>query len=274
MEAHAARMRARESKKLESQEWLGRPIRDGRESRGRDRSAEWKMKDAAIKASQVSGLLAAHERRKAAAKKRRDSKPTLVVEAPPMGPQPGKKGRLPGTKNFLYDYPNCPRCTSSSVVRAGYETKSKEQRYRCRACRKTFYAEFDVIYKPVVYHLTCYRCGGTGELLSFVRYKGRRSTSAGAVGNCTSCGKKFTQGGPEHLERTMCLLLDRVEALGLPEEIQAEVLQQASLEILEGLAYTWNVPLNVSRAREATRRQSRETAKFRMNERSEDVRID
>jgi hypothetical protein len=67
----------------------------------------------------------------------------------------------------------------------------------------------------------------------------------------------------------MVLLLERVEKAHPDPLVRAELLQTASLEVLEGKAYTWNVPLNFVKANEATREFSRETTKYRRDVRGE-----
>lgn len=265
MEAHAARMRAREAKKLEELAALAAPIR-GRDPR--NRKAEWDAKPHPAKLKQISGLLAEHEKRKEQARDRRENATVVEVVARDT-PNPGKLGRTVGTQNFAFEFPDCPRCGASEVKRAGYDNGL--QRFRCLVCKRSFGSNLKIVVKIDAFHITCHRCGGAGKYLSRVSHTGRRTRAGGIRAQCPFCQKTFTQGGPEHLERTLVLLLGRVEkeAAGVPPEVRAEVLQIASMDVLEGRAYTWNVPLNFTRAYANTRDQSYEPASFRRNERNE-----
>lgn len=139
-------------------------------------------------------------------------------------------------------YPECPHCHGESI-RAG--KVDGEQRYRCKSCRRTYYLE--ALIRPVDAGVTlsCYRCGS--EACDFKGAGGR--PGSGLVGWCRECGKRFTQGGREHLERTGVLLIQRLRALKLDMDLYADVHAQAAADILQGIGYTWNVPLDVPAAR-------------------------
>jgi len=68
----------------------------------------------------------------------------------------------------------------------------------------------------------------------------------------------------------MTLLLSRIDELRVDQELKIEILQQASIDVLEGYAYTWNVPFNISAAKDQMYDRSKETKKYRMNERNEE----
>lgn len=260
MEAHAARMRAREAKKLEDAQKLSAPIR-GRDPR--NRKAEWEAKPHPAKLKQIAGLLKAHQKRKDAARERYEKATPVEITVA----EKRKMGRSPGSKDFAFEYPDCPRCGANEVKRAGFDQGL--QRFRCLACKRSFGSNLRVTVKVEPFHITCHRCGGTGTYIGRVTHSQRRSRAGGIRAHCPHCVKTFTQGGPEHLERTLVILLERVEKCHEDPLIRAEILQIASVDVLEGRGYTWNVPLNYTQAYANTRDISNETAAYRRNERGE-----
>lgn len=197
-----------------------------------------------------AALLEAHERRKEAAEQRRAALPVIETASKV---QPGKMGRPAGSRDFAFEYPLCPRCHSRHVKRAGFASSEsgrdeREQRFKCLDCGRTFGNGVVIVDVPAAHSATCYRCGSAGTLVCFTRYV-RRASAGGAIVYCPVCCKKVRQGGPNHLKLTMCVLLKRVNDLGVSDQlIRAEVLQQATLDVMEGRAYTWNVPLDVKAA--------------------------
>lgn len=187
------------------------------------------------------GLYAEHQRRKEAALKRRESLREVAIVETPI-PRQGK-GRLVGSRNFPFDYPPCPHCDSPSVIRAGIH--KGEQRFRCRSCTRSFGGNMKIVRKAREFEVRCHRCGG----LDTRGISTSQRAYSGWIGYCNVCRKRFTQGGRHHLDNTMCLLLQRVKALGLPRPLEEAVYQQACLEVLQGFAYTWNVRLDVPRAK-------------------------
>lgn len=126
--------------------------------------------------------------------------------------------------------PACPKCQGKETKR--HAMSRGRQRFRCR-CGATFFAfvTFKVKEHPPV---VCHFCGNTAEP------KGYQSKS-GAQGYCKTCDKQFHQGGPRHLHMTRVVLLDRIKALNLPEDVAAEVLLQATQDVLSGMGYTWSI---------------------------------
>lgn len=266
VDAQTARLKAAKAGQLQSTEKLGLAIRDGREKRARDRRAEWQAKPKEAQQKQVAGLLASHDKQVATARAKRENV-QHVVEIPVFNGGRRALGRPIGIESFSYEYPDCPRCQGHRIKRAGWA--HGVQRYRCLECGRSFAPDYNNELREKPYHLTCYRCGGTGVPHAFKRYKGRRFELGGVVGMCPHCGKRFIQGGPRHLEMSMCLLLARVDAevdARANPLLHAEVLQQAALDVLKGLAYVWNVPLDLAAARRNISDESREPAWFRAQE--------
>lgn len=128
--------------------------------------------------------------------------------------------------------PKCPKCGGKDTKR--FAMKYGRQRFRCR-CGRTFFAflVFKVKEHPPI---ICHFCGNQAEPKGY-------QTKSGAAGYCKVCDKQFHQGGPLHLRMTRVVLLDRIKALNLPEDVAAEVLSQATEDVLRGDGYTWNVKL-------------------------------
>lgn len=188
---------------------------------------------------QYRGLYKQHQLRKQRAIERRGARE--VVELAQVLPH--QRGRRAGSRDFPFDYPDCPRCGSDAVIRAGFAYG--EQRFRCRRCRSSFYGHLLMIRNARLFGLRCHRCGG--EQVRGISRSQR--CYSGWIGYCLVCRKRFTQGGRHHLDNTMCLLLQRVQALELPRDVAEEAYQQACLAVLQGYAYTWNVQLDVAAAR-------------------------
>lgn len=179
----------------------------------------------------LNALLDNENRRavQAARKARRATQDANAVEVVTI------RGRVPKQPMA---YPQCPHCKGDSM-RAG--KVDGEQRYRCKTCRRTYYLEIAIRPVDAGVTLSCYRCGSTACAFHGA---GARPGS-GLVGFCNVCRKRFTQGGREHLERTQVLLLDRLKEARLGLEIFSDVYAQAVADVLQGIGYTWNVPLDV-----------------------------
>jgi transposase-like protein len=148
-------------------------------------------------------------------------------------------------------YPKaCPHCHNAEVLRAGF--KRGIQRYRCRGCNRTF-GDPATGGSPIFgrrWKLMCYRCG------SFHTQNAGPGAAGGRAGNCLDCHRSFVQGGREEIERGHLLLKLRIELLQLSGEIAAELLQQATLDVLDGRGYCWTVELDVGKARRGAHGES------------------
>lgn len=142
-------------------------------------------------------------------------------------------------------YPKCTHCTESAgTIRAGFAHGI--QRYRCITCRGTYSGPKIVIkLEPCDYDLICYHCGSKD---SSRIGKGMSKSRTGRMAICHACGRKFVQGGLFELQRCHLLLEDRIAKSNLPEDVEAEVLQMAYVDILEGKGYTWSVELRIKEA--------------------------
>lgn len=278
IETHTARMKAQEQNKVKSSEDLGEPIRDGRSSRNRKR--EWLEASPDKKKARLRGFVEHHLRLKEKMRQRRENAEVVEVvrHEPIISKNNGKLGKLPGTKNFEFDYPPCPRCDGSIVKRAGIDRGV--QRYKCHTCGRSFGSNTKVVVKTIPFHITCYRCGAEGVFRGFRIHKNnklRRADQSGVEGYCSFCNKRFLQGGSEHLERSMCVLMERVdkEFAGRNDEstqlLKLELLQLASMDVITGLGYTWNVPLRVADARKVLASDSFETNEYRRKVKGENA---
>jgi hypothetical protein len=97
--------------------------------------------------------------------------------------------------------------------------------------------------EPVLVRLICYRCGAEGRNMG-------PSPNSGRTGWCAVCRKRFIQGGRTELAKYHLLLERRISESKLPGDVQAEALQMAYRDVIEGAGYCWSVEL---RTREAWR---------------------
>lgn len=101
--------------------------------------------------------------------------------------------------------------------------------------------------RPETVVLLCYRCGGTdAEALGV-------SPNSGRIGKCRKCTKRFTQGGRNELAKYHLVLEARVRGLGLPREVEAEAMQLAVRDVIEGKGYCWSVAIRQADAWRAVR---------------------
>jgi hypothetical protein len=63
--------------------------------------------------------------------------------------------------------------------------------------------------------------------------------------------------------------MERAEMAHPDKLIQQELIQQGVEDVLHGHGYTWNVPLNLAKAKKAVYGEAYETKTFRRNERNE-----
>jgi len=145
------------------------------------------------------------------------------------------------------NYPVCPACPgalSINTIRAGFANGI--QRYRCLLCRRTFSGAKVVIrLEPFDYQMICYHCGSDkAERLG----RGLNVTRTGRMGFCGSCNRKFVQGGLKDLQKYHLLLTRRIIDARLPPDVEAEVLQMASEDVLTGKGYCWSVELRIKEA--------------------------
>lgn len=150
-------------------------------------------------------------------------------------------------KTPITDYPEkCPYCTGVRIVY--YGSHDGKRRYRCKDCLKSFY---DVgISVPKNWRLICHRCGGGRTSNRGIGAKGGRR------GYCSSCKRGFTQGGRDELDRNGLLLKMRIDMISAPEDVKAEIAQQATFDVLEGRGYCWSIELDQRRAWKAARGDS------------------
>lgn len=190
-----------------------------------------------IKSTRRLQALLDNERRRALARARRERRETQEANVVDVAVLPGKVRRID-----MSVYPQCPHCGGQSI-RAG--VWKGEQRFRCKACNRTYYT--DVVIRAVDADITlvCCRCGG--GRCAFRGAAGR--AGSGIMGRCHDCNKNFTQGGRYHLDHTLALLVQRIQALAVPPDLRAEVYAQAAINVLQGIGYTWNIPLDVAGAR-------------------------
>lgn len=159
--------------------------------------------------------------------------------------------RPPRAKAVSIKYPEkCPRCSHAEVVRAGTTgSASRRQMFRCKKCNSTFVNLNDGLgVKRKEFNLLCHRCGGVDVEN---RGPGRRRDSGGGGGRqgyCFTCKKGFLQGGVHHLNKHLSELELRVRSTGLPADIRSEVLQDASIRVINGEGYVHNIELRVPAA--------------------------
>lgn len=95
--------------------------------------------------------------------------------------------------------------------------------------------------------LLCYRCGNTKNKPLGL------SPDSGHNAHCPRCGKRFIQGGRNELAKYHLLLEQRVRALKLPKDVEAEAMQQAFRDVIEGKGYCWTVEIRQKDAWHAAR---------------------
>lgn len=180
----------------------------------------------------------------AVSKAKGDVHRNTVVDIDPNNSQVGKTIRDPSKRTA---YPPCPHCNGSrpeGTIRAGIAAGI--QRYRCQQCRKTFSGPtVRIRLEPQDYKMICYHCGShkTKRI-----GKGVSDSRSGRMGLCLGCGKKFVQGGLKDLQKYHLLLEKRIIDLKLPDEVEAEVLQIAVMDVLAGKGYCWTVELKTKEA--------------------------
>jgi hypothetical protein len=198
-----------------------------------------------IKSARRLQALLDNEYRKEAARKRKARREAAEAGAIEVVLVPGGKGRKLKDRSV---YPVCPHCGGESI-RAGVH--DGEQRYRCVACRRTYYGEAAI--RPVDAGITliCCRCGGGNT-----KFKGAaQRAGSGIVGHCLDCGKRFTQGGRHHLDTTLAVLVGRIQREITDAELRAEVYGETAVRVLQGIGYTWNIPLDIAGARQRLRKE-------------------
>jgi hypothetical protein len=221
-------------------------------------------------------LLESHQRQRASldaqrtrqARRARDRQAD-VIELPTAAPAipdyidpqvlPPRKalGRPKGLKQMAQEqYPLCPRCGGSHVIRRGLPHGL--QNYRCKDCQRNFMGRGVRLQEPVEVKLICYRCGGVGTNLGL-------SPDSGRTGWCPSCRKRFVQGGRNELAKYHLLLERRIRELNLPQDVTAELLQMAYRDVIEGAGYCWTVEF---RTKEAWRNARGEYRQFGSDDRT------
>jgi transposase-like protein len=187
-------------------------------------------------ARRLQALLDNEHRREVARKRRarREAQQANAVDVPVLVAGPGRRMPRDG-------YPDCPHCGGDSI-RAGVH--KGEQRFRCKACNRTYYSEAALRPVDAGITLVCCRCGGGN--CAFRGAAGR--AGSGIMGRCHDCQKNFTQGGRHHLDTTLALLIRRLQALDVGPHVRAEVYAHAAVAVLQGVGYTWSVPLDVAGA--------------------------
>lgn len=144
-------------------------------------------------------------------------------------------------------FPLCPDCdgaTSVNTIRAGFARNI--QRFRCRLCRRTFSGPTVLIkLEPYDYEMVCYHCGNND--VNRIG-KGYSKSRTGRMGFCNKCKRRFVQGGLKDLQKYHLLLEKRIIDVGLPTDVEAEVLQLAAEDVLIGKGYCWSVKLRLKEA--------------------------
>ncbi|MBL8290789.1 MAG: hypothetical protein JNN08_03075 [Bryobacterales bacterium] len=199
--------------------------------------------------------------------------PSVVPDCVDPQALPPRKalGRPKGLKQMAQElYPLCPRCNGENVIRRG--TPKGLQQYRCKDCKRNFAGRGVRLPEPVTVKLICYRCGAEGRNMG-------PSPNSGRTGYCSSCRKRFIQGGRNELAKYHLLLERRVNDLKLPDDVKAEalqmayfrwrtsdgVLQMAYRDVIEGAGYCWTVVL---RTKEAWRNARGEYRQFGSDDRT------
>lgn len=160
-----------------------------------------------------------------------------------------RRGRPKGSRTLpgQEHYPACPHCNGSTpagTIRAGMANGI--QRYRCKWCRSTFSGPIiRVRLEKQDYQLLCYHCGSTNTKRQGRGYNDSRS---GRLAHCNGCGRNFVQGGLHDYQKYHILLEKRIAELGLPVDVEAEVLQMAAEDVLVGKGYCWTVKLRTKEA--------------------------
>lgn len=195
---------------------------------------------------QVRGFAAERKRRSAAADARQADAivvqlpgPTLPVLIDPQRlPPRARLGRPPGMRTLPLEHmPLCPRCSGDQVKRAGFARG--RQVYHCHDCARKFMGRGFRLEGPKAEQVKflCYRCGSTDVAdLGLDPHSGRR-------GYCRPCRRRFIQGGRTELEKYHLLLERRVRELKLPKDVEAEVMQAAFRDVIEGRGYCWTVDI-------------------------------
>jgi len=157
--------------------------------------------------------------------------------------RPSRKLALAGkNKSASLGYPPCPQCEQHNAKKNGFNRG--KQRYQCRVCGAKFIETSDIEREAILG--TCFRCG-RDDCRTWSAGKCRR------LGFCESCERTFTHGGSEDFERYHLLLKQRCRQEQLPADIEAEILQMATVDVLEGRGYCWNVELKIRDAWRAVR---------------------
>lgn len=180
----------------------------------------------------------------AGARERGDKHRKTIVEIHTGTSQKGRTIRDPSKRT---GYPACPHCSNSrpeGTIRAGMSRGI--QRYRCLQCRATYSGPtVTVRLEKQDYSMICYHCGSSKtERLG----RSTNESRTGRVGRCLACSKTFIQGGLKDLQKYHLLLEKRVIDLGLPNDVEAEVLQTAYTDVLTGKGYCWTVELKTKEA--------------------------
>lgn len=157
-------------------------------------------------------------------------------------------GRPKGVRNLPLEHmPECPRCQGTQVKRAGLARG--RQVYHCHDCNRKFMGRGFRLLGPTTEtpKLLCYRCGNTDT-----KNLGPAADS-GRTGFCPQCDKRFIQGGRNELAKYHLLLEKRVKDLKLPKDVEAEAVQMAFRDVIEGKGYCWTVELRKADAFKAAR---------------------
>lgn len=233
LEQRAAKMRARFERMAEA-------LRTEAEKQGIKTPGDQYVAARISKEARLAGLKKSWERKRAQGDAHRMS----VIELEANNLQAGRTFRDPSKRTA---YPPCPRCNGSRLegtIRAGLARGI--QRFRCLQCRGTFSGPTVVVkLEEQDYEMICYHCGSKNTKR---QGRGSNETRTGRMGLCLSCDKKFVQGGVKDLQKYHLLLEKRIIELDLPEDVEAEVLQTATMDVLIGKGYCWSVELKTSDA--------------------------
>jgi len=78
--------------------------------------------------------------------------------------------------------------------------------------------------------------------------RGDSKGRSGRSGQCKNCNRKFVQGGLKDYQKYHLVLEQRILEMKLPEDVESEVLQMATMDVLGGKGYCWSVELKKSQA--------------------------
>jgi hypothetical protein len=157
------------------------------------------------------------------------------------------------------DYPSCPDCGNGHefIKRIGHQRE--KQRFMC-ACGRTFYGPRSIVAPQ--FAVICRECGSRNARL----VRRLKPPASGLECYCLDCGKRFQQGGRLDLRWNLIYLRRRIEQAypGTPGSVLDEMLQIASLAVLNGEGYCWSVALPKQSAWESAwcKRHGREVGEY------------